>query len=66
MASKTARKARKRGPGRPPTTGIGMLVGLRCHKDFLKRVDAWRSKQPGTPSRPAAITQLAEMGLGIG
>ena len=61
MAKK--RKAeKKRRRGRPPTTGIGMLVGVRCHDEFLGRVDMWRESQ-GELSRPDAIRRLAEIGL---
>jgi hypothetical protein len=59
-----AKKAtRKRGPGRPPTTGIGVPVLLRCHERFLTAVDRWRAKQEGNVSRPDAIRRLAEFGL---
>jgi hypothetical protein len=54
---------RKRGPGRPPTTGIGVAVLLRCHEHFLTAVDRWRAKQEGEVSRPDAIRRLAEIGL---
>ena len=61
----SAGQARKRknapGAGRPKTTGIGELVGLRCHKPFLSAVDAWRGSRD--LSRPAAILQLAQAGL---
>jgi hypothetical protein len=62
--AKTAKRSSKkrRGPGRPPTTGIGKLIGIRCHKEFLKRVDRWRADHEGI-SRPQAIRRLAEMGL---
>ena len=50
-----------------------MLVGVRCHPDFLIKVDKWRAEQPPTPgqvgglSRPQAIRWLAELGLrGVG
>lgn len=59
MAKKVSRKRR----GRPRTTGKGHLIGLRCHKAFLAAVDAWRSKQEGDLSRPAAIVRLAEEAL---
>jgi hypothetical protein len=63
MAQRPKRSSKKRrGPGRPPTTGIGKLVGIRCHKEFLKRVDKWRAIQGGI-SRPDAIRRLSEMGL---
>jgi hypothetical protein len=54
---------RKRGPGRPPTTGIGVAVLLRCHEHFLTAVDRWRAQQDGQVSRPDAIRRLAEMEL---
>jgi hypothetical protein len=47
--------------GRPVTTGKGTLVGIRCHKEFLGRIDAWRAGQEGELSRPAAIHRLAEL-----
>jgi hypothetical protein len=56
-----AKKIRPR--GRPATTGKGVLVGLRCHPPFLQAVDGWREREEGTPSRPAAIVRLAELGL---
>ena len=52
--------------GRPVTTGKGTLVGIRCHKEFLGRVDAWRAGQEGELSRPAAIHRLAELWLDAG
>jgi hypothetical protein len=54
--AKTAKRSSKkrRGPGRPPTTCIGKLIGIRCHKEFLKRVDRWRADKGGI-SRPEAI-----------
>jgi hypothetical protein len=59
----------KRKPGRPKgtgTTGIGVLIGIRCQADFIARVDGWRAQQAIPPSRPAAIRYLAEVGLGVG
>ena len=49
--------------GRPKTTGTGTLVALRCHKDFLSAIDAWRSKQEWPVSRPQAIIRLASLRL---
>lgn len=51
------------GPGRPLTTGKGVLVGMRCHSPFLSAGDRWRAGQADKPSRPAAIVRLAEIGL---
>jgi hypothetical protein len=56
-------KTIKRGRGRPVTTGTGILIGVRCLDDFLRRIDAWRAKQDGDVSRPDAIRSLAELGL---
>ena len=61
-----AKKIKAKGRGRPPTTGKGTLVGLRCHPPFLKAVDAWRGRQDDNPTRPAAIVQLAVLGLTLG
>jgi hypothetical protein len=58
----TKRKKRRR-VGRPYTTGIGTLIGIRCHKEFLSRVDDWRDRKAPELSRPQAIKQLAEIGL---
>jgi hypothetical protein len=55
---------KKRGP--PRTTGPGVVVGIRCHKEFLDRVDAWRAAQEGGISRPGAIHRLAELWLDTG
>jgi hypothetical protein len=62
LKMKKARR-KKRGVGRPRTTGPGTLVGIRCHKEFLKRVDDWQARKAPVLSRPQAIMQLAEIGL---
>jgi hypothetical protein len=66
MAKRKIRSLAKRKRGRPPTTGIGILVGVRCHDQFLSRVDRWRDRQEGQISRPDAIRRLAERGLDHG
>jgi hypothetical protein len=53
----------KRRVGRPHTTGPGVLVGIRCHTEFLTRVDEWQASKAPELSRPQAIRQLAEIGL---
>ena len=65
MAKKGGKRSAtgKRGPGRPPTTGIGVAVLLRCHEHFLTAVDRWRAQQEGEVSRPDAIRRLAESEL---
>lgn len=59
--NRVSRKQKRRGP--PRTTGPGTLVGIRCHDDFLKRVDDWQASKAPEASRPQAIRQLAEIGL---
>ena len=59
----TKRGLSRKRMGRPPTTGKGVLVGVRCHNEFLTAVDQWRAAQADKPSKPAAIRQLAEIGL---
>jgi hypothetical protein len=62
-----AKKAKRR--GRPKTTGKGVLVGVRCHPDFLAALDRWRAEQPRQPgqaralTRPEAIRWLADLAL---
>jgi metal-responsive CopG/Arc/MetJ family transcriptional regulator len=55
---------KKRGRGRPPTTGIGTSLNVRLHDDVLDRLDAWISQQ-GEPdlSRPEAIRRLLNEAL---
>lgn len=52
----------KRGRGRPPT-GKGELIGVRLRPDVLARLDEWRTRQPGIPTRPEALRRLAERGI---
>jgi hypothetical protein len=56
-------KQKRRRVGPPRTTGSGVQVQLRCHKDFLSRVDDWQSRKAPKLSRPQAIKLLAEIGL---
>jgi hypothetical protein len=56
--------AAKKKRGRPKTTGKGVPVVVRCHKEFLDKIDRWRAAQLGGGlSRPQAIRWLAEVGL---
>lgn len=57
------RKPGRRGP--PRTTGPGTLIGIRAHKDFLKRLEAWRATEIEPLSRNAAILKLATVGLDL-
>lgn len=53
----------KKSRGRPKTTGIGTLVGIRMHDDELAEIDDWRARQEDQPSRPEAIRRLYRHGL---
>jgi len=55
--------AKKRKRGRPPTTGIGTQVQVRCHADLLRRIDEWAKR--AKLSRPEAFRRLAELGLTV-
>ena len=58
----TRKKTAKR-PGRPPTTGIGQNIGVRCHPPLLKRIDEWAAGQDDKPPRSDAMRRLIERGL---
>jgi hypothetical protein len=64
MKSTIIGTTKKRGRGRPPTTGIGTSVNVRLHDDALDRLDAWITKQ-GEPnlSRPEAIRRVLDQAL---
>lgn len=52
--------------GRPPLTGEAApaaLIGVKCSKGLLARIDAWRTRREEKPTRPAAVRRLTEMGL---
>ena len=59
-----AKAAKKRGRGRPPSTGIGKMYGLRMHPPLVKRVLAWATKQEDKPKMSEAMRRLIERGLG--
>jgi hypothetical protein len=65
--TKAARLIRKKHRGQkrgPPSHGDhAQLIAVRCQRDFLERLDAWRDAQEPKPSRPQAIRHLAERGL---
>jgi len=51
--------------GRPKTTGMGQLIGVRLVGDRLAALDAWIALQlQPRPSRPEAIRRLVEQALG--
>jgi hypothetical protein len=53
----------KKSRGRPKTTGIGTLVGMRWHAEDLNKIDAWREAHPEKPDRTEAIRRLVRAGL---
>src|SRR5580692_8926266 len=53
----------KRRRGRPVTTGIGLLIGMRWHASVLEKIDGWRRRQNDAPSRTEAIRRLVELAL---
>jgi hypothetical protein len=54
---------KKRGRGRPKTTGRGEAVLLRLHPPLITALDRWAKRQEGSVSRPEAIRRLIEQGL---
>jgi hypothetical protein len=48
----------KKKMGRPTGVVHDKQVQMRLSSDFLAMLDDWRAKQPGTPSRTAAIRDL--------
>jgi hypothetical protein len=63
MAQDKRSTKKKRGRGRPVTTGKGKLVGVRFLKAPLARLDEWIARHAPGLGRPAAIRQLVEIGL---
>jgi len=53
--------SKKRGPGRPRTTGTGTLIGMRWHSGDLVAIDAF-AKHEGL-ERTEAIRALVRIGL---
>ena len=55
---------KRRGP--KPTTGRGLMVGIRMHGDVLDPLDAWIAIQPDpTITRQQAILQTLRKHLGV-
>jgi hypothetical protein len=62
MAKSVADSIKKR--GRPFSTGVGKLIGVRLLPDAIERVDDWIKHQAKPkPSRPEAIRQLLASAL---
>ena len=54
----------KKRRGRPVTTGMGTLIGVRLLDEPLAALDAWIVKQKDIDlTRPEAIRRLVEIGL---
>jgi hypothetical protein len=53
----------KKSRGRPKSTGIGTLVGVRFHESELKAIDGWRKKQTEKLTRPQAVRRLVGRAL---
>jgi hypothetical protein len=54
----------KRGP--KPRKGLAApaaLIGVRCSKGLLSRLDKWRAAQQDKPGRPEAARRLMEAAL---
>jgi hypothetical protein len=54
---------KKRGRGRPKTTGAGVQVVVRLHNPMLTGIDRWRGTQDDSPTRAEAIRRLVEQAL---
>jgi hypothetical protein len=61
--AKAIRVIAKKRRGRPVTTGLGTLIGVRLLDKPLAAIDAWILKQGEDISRPEAIRRLVELGL---
>ena len=57
---------KKRGRGRPKTTGRGLGILVRLQRGPLNSVDGWANAQNDKPSRPEAIRRLVDLGLKSG
>lgn len=51
--------------GRPKTTGVGLLIGLRWHQPELDEIDDWRREEKDMPSRAEALRRLVKLGLSV-
>jgi hypothetical protein len=47
----------------PKLAAAIMRLNMVVAVDWVKRIDAWRAKQPGLPSRSAAIRDLVTAAL---
>ena len=61
--AKSITDSKKRGRGRPPTTGIGQLIGARWPLPEISEIDRWRKAQPDSPPRAEAIRRLVRKAL---
>ena len=61
--AKSIRASKKRGRGRPKTTGAGVQVVVRLHDPMLGSIDRWRSSQEDAPTRAETMRRLVEQAL---
>jgi len=55
---------KKRGRGRPVTTGTGVMIGVRMLSEPLAALDKWiEAQRESGLSRPEAIRRLVGIGL---
>lgn len=61
MVGQQTLQPKKRGP---KPTGQGTPVQVRLQPDQLAALDRWREAQSPAPTRPEAVRQLIEIGMG--
>ena len=49
--------------GRPSTTGITPMVGVRVPPEMRKRIERWAKQEGDEPALAVAIRRLVELGL---
>jgi hypothetical protein len=54
---------KKRGRGRPVTTGTGTQIGERWQKSEIAAIDEWIAKSGEKLTRGQAVRRLVELGL---
>lgn len=56
-------KNKRRGPGRPKTTGVTPMTGVRLSHDLEARILQWAADQEDKPPKAEAIRRLLETAL---
>jgi hypothetical protein len=57
---------KRRGPGRPVTTGPGFLIGIRLHDRQLALIDQWIDRSGTDMTRQEAIRELIDEAVSRG